>query len=254
MPVTAYVINLPDATERWRAIESELKAIPCRIARFQGVRGAALSPSELDSVYDEAAAVRRYGRGFSGEEVGCCLSHIAVYDRVAASEEPWALVFEDDATVSPSLAALLPELSRWLRVDEPRIVLLTRLRRFATRAALPLSREHRLVKVWNAWYAHGYALNRSAADRLREGMRPVSYLADNWRRIAADFDIDLRGVDPYCIGQGAFAKDSSIGQRREELREGATRSGRLRKILYRIFVEKLVATPLLGLKKHDKLW
>jgi GR25 family glycosyltransferase involved in LPS biosynthesis len=251
---TAYVINLPDAVERWRWIESQLKKIPVAIRRFEGVRGAALSASQLRVSYDDAATVRRYGRSFTPAEIGCCLSHIETYGRIIAENESWALVFEDDASVSSALAPLLPAIGDWLNAGEPRIVLLTRLRRFATRGAVPLGESYRLVRVWNAWYAHGYAINRGAADRLHRRLRPVACLIDNWRRIAADFGIDIRGIDPYCVGQSAFSAESSIGQQREGLREGVAHRGRVRKILYRLFVEKLVATPLLGLKKHEKTW
>ena len=250
----AYVINLSDAVERWRWIASQLEKIPVSVRRFDGVSGAALTASQLRVLYDDAATVARYGRSFTAAEIGCCLSHIGVYDRIASENDPWALVFEDDASVSPALDALLPELKKWLDVNQRRIVLLTRLRRFATRGAIRLRDDHRLVKVWNAWYAHGYAINHAAADRLRTRLRPVSYLADNWKRIGAELDIDIRGVDPYCVGQSTLSADSSIGQKRDDLREGVAHRGRVRKILYRLFVEKLVVTPLLGLKKHEKTW
>lgn len=250
----AYVINLADATERWRWIEAQLGALPIEIKRLAAVRGSALSPEEIRLAFDEAAVVKRYGRSFTPPEVGCCLSHIEVYDRLAAASEDWALVFEDDAAVSPSLAAILPGLEKWLRSDAPRVVLMTRLRRFATRGAIRLAVNHRLVRVWNAWYAHGYALNRSAAMTLRTRLRPVSYLADNWKRIGAELGVDIRGIDPYCVGQSALAKESAIGDEREELREGAARKGRLRKIVHHVVIEKMIATPLLGLKKHEKTW
>ncbi|MGH8728444.1 MAG: glycosyltransferase family 25 protein [Burkholderiales bacterium] len=250
----AYIINLPEAIERWRWMQSQLETLPLSMDQFAAIRGTALRPEE--AAYDEASAIARYRRPFSAAEVGCSLSHIKVYDRIAAGDEACALVFEDDAAISPILAVLLPGIDHWLRSDQPRVVLLTRLRRFAMRGAVPLTSGYRLVKVWNAWYAHGYALNRAAADRLRKKLLPVSYLPDDWRRFASELAIDVRGVDPYCVGHSAFAKDSAIGEKREELREGVQRSpaARLGRILYRIFIERMIATPILGLRKHEKTW
>jgi GR25 family glycosyltransferase involved in LPS biosynthesis len=51
--------------------------------------------------YDEALAVRFWGRGLSRAEIGCAASHMSVMTKLAASDtdDAWTLVVEDDVVL-----------------------------------------------------------------------------------------------------------------------------------------------------------
>jgi GR25 family glycosyltransferase involved in LPS biosynthesis len=51
--------------------------------------------------YDEALAIRRWGRGLSRTEIGCAASHMGIMAQLAASDadDAWTLVVEDDVVL-----------------------------------------------------------------------------------------------------------------------------------------------------------
>ncbi|WFU39388.1 glycosyltransferase family 25 protein [Bradyrhizobium sp. CB82] len=58
-------------------------------------------PAEGLPQYDEALAIRFWGRGLSRAEIGCAASHMSILAQLAASDanESWALVMEDDVVL-----------------------------------------------------------------------------------------------------------------------------------------------------------
>src|SRR5438477_11150591 len=51
--------------------------------------------------YDEALAIRFWGRGLSRAEIGCAASHMSIMAQLGASDtdDSWTLVVEDDVVL-----------------------------------------------------------------------------------------------------------------------------------------------------------
>lgn len=73
--------------------------------RIAAVDGAALEPDLVEDFRRSRSATKP--DGWLPGEIGCFLSHFEAWKRIAAQDEPWAGIFEDDIRVSPDQAPLL---------------------------------------------------------------------------------------------------------------------------------------------------
>ncbi|MBK8742080.1 MAG: glycosyltransferase family 25 protein [Betaproteobacteria bacterium] len=208
-----YVINLPDATMRRLRMEEHLEALCVAGVNFvSGVNGAALDSRELADLYDDKSARATLGRSMSRGEIGCALSHCKAYNLLLESEKQYALILEDDALLSDAALRLVvsDRIREFVTEDGARIVLMSRVSQFLQRNAIPLGGGYRIVKVRNAWFTHGYLINRAAAKELVVHNCPVRFVADHWIEHEASSGIDVRAVDPCCIGLHELANQSQI--------------------------------------------
>lgn len=112
-----YVINLPRATERRAAMESQLANSGLDYEFVDGVDGQALTSEQRAELVDEAG-VGRYSWWSTPGMIGCVLSHKKVYDLMVEREDPCALVLEDDMALTPALGALVDALPASMVANE----------------------------------------------------------------------------------------------------------------------------------------
>jgi GR25 family glycosyltransferase involved in LPS biosynthesis len=86
-------ISLAGSVRRERA-RANLESLELPWTFFDALR----APAKGLPQYDEALAIRFWGRGLSRAEIGCAASHMSVMAQVAASDadNSWTLVIEDD--------------------------------------------------------------------------------------------------------------------------------------------------------------
>ena len=94
--LTVTVISFLDSPRRER-VEANLKQLGLPWKYFDAIR----EPPQQLPQYDESQSVRFWGRALSRSEVGCAASHITVLDQIAAAEDGWSLVIEDDVALDP---------------------------------------------------------------------------------------------------------------------------------------------------------
>ncbi|WP_170228278.1 glycosyltransferase family 25 protein [Denitratisoma oestradiolicum] len=250
----AFVINLPAASGRRQLMEAQL-ALPglpaCRIV--PAVDGRALDAVTLARIYD-AEAARRWERELTPGEIGCALSHLAVYERVVAENLPWALVLEDDALIGHKLPGLLEKLLPRLDPDKPEAILLSHVERYSAWGTERLDRLHRLARPHLAAGAHAYLITRAGAAALLAALQPVRIVPDAWRGFMDEGLLTVRCVVPYAVGTAPVANASQIGS--ERFSPPAIRGWRrwLRKYLYQKFWFQLVVKPLGRLKRQVSSW
>lgn len=254
MPI--YVVNLPAAVRRRERMQTHLAELGLPDSRiFPGVLGSALSEQALAELYDDAGARAASGRAFTRGEVGCALSHLAIYREMRRLKQPFSLVFEDDCKIHPDLPALLPAIGRWLAVDTPRVLLLSPLRGYLGRGAVPLDAHHRLVRIHRAWGTYGYCLNQAAARALLEVNTPVILTADDWIRYRQRSTIDFYGLDPYRVLPNEMGAASHLETDRGALKsqtpiQFSERLRRLARRWRRAAIEKLWLRPVHQLRRH----
>lgn len=182
-PLPAYVINMDDATERWKHVTAAFKdeTAVC-IRRQPGIVTSQLPQAALN-VLTGAGAVRRGA-------LGCFLAHCAVWESIAAGSAPWALLLEDDSaprglarllsTEIPTDAEIIwtsvradPE-GRQARPGVPRVApLVEALRRRTTLAPGPA-----------AFGTDGYLLSREGAIKLLAAVRRDGFEGHvDWRLV-----------------------------------------------------------------------
>lgn len=107
-----FVINLDRSPERWHDLSTRAKA-----AGFQPVRFAAIDGQDLPAA--DLARLRALQSGsypaLGARELGCFLSHHALWQAHLASGKNWVLILEDDVHFS-GLAPLLDH-THWLPED-----------------------------------------------------------------------------------------------------------------------------------------
>lgn len=177
-----FVISLPGDEARREFMRGQLGAFGLDFEFFDAVRG---SERIHDPVwYDDAAARKLEDRSLRAGEVGCALSHAAVYAEIARRDLPWALILEDDAILHPELPAVLRALEAG-SIEKGDMIFLERCDHYRPGTARPLAGEFRLVdpvlvRHGNNAQSAGYIVSGTAAKAIRGVNVPVKFPADNW--------------------------------------------------------------------------
>lgn len=99
----AYVINLKDQPERWKRITAVLKSLKIPYERQEGV---IVASNELPYCWV-------FNRDLYRGELGCLLAHIEIWKRISQGTDPFGLVLEDDAVLSPKLPLFLNKIEKY---------------------------------------------------------------------------------------------------------------------------------------------
>lgn len=249
-----FVINLPEAIGRRERVSGHLAVLGLDAFVIEAVRGSALSASERALAADDSRSVQRYGRALTAGELGCALSHVRAYDKLLCSGHEFGLILEDDAVLLPDVAELLgsAQTHLWMASSQPRLLLMTPIRAFLARDAVPFAVGYRRVRVRRAWEGYGYLVNRTAADAMRRINSPAWLSADDWVAYRRLGGIELCGLDPFCVGY----LDTAPSQLEEDRRRVETASGRSRSLRARVekwqrqIMDALYYRPVFGLLHH----
>lgn len=257
--IPAFVINLDTEIERKSYMSQQLQALGMGFEIVSAVKGKALAPAVVGTVYDEQKTLAVQGKPLSLGEIGCALSHLSVYRRMIENDMPASLILEDDAQLNTDLSKVLQPLAKAITAEtKPVVYLLTHLIRYKARPAQPIAPGYSRHPMVDACCAHGYLINKAAAKEMLQLFNPITYPIDAWKRIAETGRITIYGLNPYVIGHSRLAKDSNIEQARGVVSDDFEPKGWARigfysrfylyeKFLFQIY--KLIA----GLKKQKKL-
>lgn len=107
----SYVINLTANIARLTAVQRILDAQKIPFERLSAINGWRLTDSKIAAVYD-AKRNRRDGRQpLIPAEIGCYLSHIEAWKRIAEGDAKGGFVFEDDFASTDALGPVMSALS-----------------------------------------------------------------------------------------------------------------------------------------------
>lgn len=177
-----FVISLESEVVRRNAMRQQLGSLGLDYEFFDAIRGAEYFDDPR--LYDDASARRLEGRSLRPGEVGCALSHAAVYAEIVKRGIPWALILEDDAVLHRALPALLFAIENGAGI-QGQIISLSR-----CDAYLPWTKERLwgefsiatpwLVKEGAIGQAVGYVISQDAAKAIAKANVPVKFPADSW--------------------------------------------------------------------------
>ena len=192
--VRCFLINLDRSPDRLAATQHQLDWLDLPWERVAAVDGEKLALPNR-ALVDEKAFERRHHALLRRGEIGCYLSHHLALQRLLASHAAAGLILEDDVELSPDLADVLAVLSacpeQWdlvkLHVTHPGGII----------TRLTLRDPYRLVSLA---FRHGssaaYLVNRKAAERLVEGLLPMTVPYDHEFDRAWKYGFKLRAVLP----------------------------------------------------------
>lgn len=134
--------------------------------RIAAVDGTAMGEDAL-ATFQKARPAKP--GGWLPGEIGCFLSHFEAWRRIAAANEPWCVIFEDDLHVSPDLPRLLGS-AAWIPADADIVRLeANRTMRLAQPRPIAAAPGRRIYRAVSGTTGSGaYILSRSAAQRLIE--------------------------------------------------------------------------------------
>jgi glycosyl transferase, family 25 len=217
----AFVINLAANTARMANAAAALNSQNISFERLDAVNGWELPEAEIIKVYD-AERNRRDGKHpLVRPEIGCYLSHIECWKRIAEGDKPGGIVFEDDFSASEELAEILVQICGdgvrdWDVVklftfdDAPKVVKKRQLGRF--RLIVPYRVPTCLI---------GYVLTQEAARRLVKRSVPFFRPVDEDMKFYWEKDLRVALVLPAPITVGdQQAVTGTIGNERRSSKEG----------------------------------
>lgn len=190
-----FAINLPRDISRRKTIENALQSAPVvdDYEIVEAVDGRALTPDERRRLFDYDGYISHTVGQPTDGEVGCALSHHAVWERIAALGKP-AMVVEDDLHFEGDWTDAATFAAEWLDSDRPRCLLLPR-HFFYYRAKA--HGNSRVARPIHAYGAECYMINPTGARLLCSLGRP-HYLADDWDYLHSR-GLDLRAIIPHPV-------------------------------------------------------
>ncbi|MGI5172155.1 glycosyltransferase family 25 protein [Treponema sp. OMZ 840] len=181
LKIPVFVISLKSASERRSFIQNQLKKLNFDFEFFDAFIGKDYASDP--AYYNEKKALKAEGRKLRAGEVGCALSHNAVYRLIAEKKLPYALILEDDAIISEDLPQVIDKLLPYL--DGRRIIQLERCDLYKKSSIQPLVKgysivEPRFIKAGTIAQAAGYLISFEAAMAIKDINFPVYFPADSW--------------------------------------------------------------------------
>jgi GR25 family glycosyltransferase involved in LPS biosynthesis len=222
-----YIINLKkniDRLEDITTIYNSSDLSPPQFIRIEAVNGREIDirPYVSDRVYNGILEIDKTGARLHHSQitrgaVGCYLSHLEIYKRFDASNKPYALIIEDDASFNKDI---YNEGIRNIMQNIPSdwdIILLGKIDRDVV--------DHKTyLEMREFWGTHGYLINKSGVQKMlkygnipiddqidavmgrlaREGFLKIyapmiQYIPTNTKYAISDVQIDLTekpGIDP----------------------------------------------------------
>lgn len=177
----SFIINLKQSTARRERMEAVFGAENIGFEFFNAIDARLLSADEIAALCEPAPVMQR---DFALSEIGCYLSHLAVWKIGLERNLPFIAVFEDDVHLAPGAAAVFASAPDWIPADADIVKLDTVLRPvFFGRQTFSAPGERRLRRLHQShWSAAGYVLSRSGmqklverSDKLREPVDIVMY-------------------------------------------------------------------------------
>lgn len=202
-----FVISLKRSNDRREYMQKILRYFPYQWEFFEAIDGQEIK--NIDNVYNENKAIHLYGKGLKHGEIGCALSHLAIYQKMLDEDIGVALILEDDIIFAPNFSAVFSNLKdRELNND---IILLGQLDKELTRKFVgkKITDRHRCYRIANSGYGtHAYLIDIEAAKKILDLNFPVCMPADFWKYLYKFINIYI--IEPYIVDQRRDAVESTI--------------------------------------------
>jgi len=167
-----FVINLEKSADRRTAMAARLDPLHIDYTFFKAVNGHALDIDNLPA-YDKTRRRLYFGRDLTKGEIGCLLSHRAVYQHMVDNNIERAIVFEDDVFVEPTFPQLIREiLQSPVKWDMIRFLAYEKVQKRGRDIFALSTKPHALARIpTTSGGAYGYMLTQKAAKEFLRHMQ-----------------------------------------------------------------------------------
>lgn len=164
-----FIINRAKDTTRRQAMSERLDLLGLKYQFFEAVDGHSFDAHNVPE-YDGNRRRQYFGRDLTSGEIGCLLSHRAIYKMMIEENVEHALVLEDDTIFQPNFPEVLSTvLEGDLQWDILRFLNATKILQSPHRLLNSLPSGHNLYSIQaTPGGAYAYILSKHAAKRLLE--------------------------------------------------------------------------------------
>ena len=205
-----YLINLDKDVAKFAVADRQLQSFGIEYSRISAIDGKSLSQSEKKSKVSYFRWWCAVGVPPRDGEIGCALSHIAVYKRIVESGLEYACVLEDDVVLDKRFTEVLEQVSRSINSLKPQVLLLsnhsdesenTGSGAHVSGYRSSCDRQFEIKRIRSDSFTEGYVLTCEAAKVLIKQNTPLRIYADAWHRWARRGAIELYHVFPTVCSQ-----------------------------------------------------
>ncbi|SQK76910.1 glycosyltransferase family 25 protein [Tatumella ptyseos] len=208
-----FIINLEKDSERRLSILQQCKDLNIEAEIIPAVDGRTLSHNELEKITHPS-----YVAGLTPSEIGCSLSHLKIYKKMANENIEKALILEDDALLKVDLVKIV-EWYNNIENKSEEVILLSEVNKYFTKPIKKINEDYHLVDVAEAALTHCYLLNKKAAIKLLDFLTPVWLEADRWTFIREYSIVSLKAIVPRSDYNQRSAKTLQYGMIRNKLKK-----------------------------------
>lgn len=204
-----FIVNLEIDTERKIYMDKLLNPfIFLDKSYIKAVYGKNLSIKELDTKFDVKSANRRYGRTLNPGEIGCTLSHFKCYHKLLNSDNPFALILEDDISLMRDFSNI-DTIAKSLPSNKPWVLFLSADYWYIN--MYKFDNKNSIASVYDAVGTYAYIINREGAELILNKNPKASNVADHWS-LYRHQGLKLYAVYPYMIDANIESFESSVEQ------------------------------------------
>lgn len=205
-----YFISDKDNLQRRVHITRECKKLNIVPYFFDAIMGSKLE----DNILRDSVVSNNY---LSKGEIGCALSHLALFKEFLKSEDTVLVVFEDDVQFDEFFTETdLRLLSDFVRNNsEPSVLCLYK--------SSQKNKKVKRLKYYDIYttfgfaMTHAYIINRSAAENILRIQTPIRFEIDIFQ-----FYYLLGACKLYCLNRNLAVQDSAFQSEIEQSRSGRT--------------------------------
>ena len=250
MDIPVFLINLPKDVARLEATLAECRKYGIEPVVIEGVNGAELTAEEMDKyTYDfENMALTR-------GDVGIALSHLKIYEKMIAENIDAVLILEDDIKFAEHINGAVSDVVAFNKTvaHKPFMYLLFEVKSYIKNNSIKL--EHvTLYNTYRATLAHGYIINRKAAETLVAGLYPVRFSSDDWKFCKYALGVNIYSAEPGAVVADLYESNVAPADRKSLAR--ARIKARRRVFTFRgkfmLFLSAL-ARPFYSVHHNDKI-
>lgn len=248
--LSIFIVNLERERlkrERTTALFQSVQLGQAEVLR--AVQGDALDDSFLNTVYCPAQALHQHGRELSRGEIGCALSHLTIYRRMAEEGIAVALVVEDDIQLTPLFRQVLDKLLQGAQPGGWEVILLGHHTQFSRHrdAEHSLWYRHRIDDrhvirrpAEIALGAYGYLVTLEGAQKLLRSATTIDRPIDHYT--GDDQCVNTYALKPSIIKIDDYltTHHSSMADRQSLLDKTYSTPGTLKKVAQKLGVYSLL--------------
>lgn len=203
----AYLINLERARERLETSTKTLGDAGFEMVRVDAVDGALLEKPYRD--YSELLYRLFHGKKTIPSELGCYFSHLKAMKMFLETDDPYALILEDDIEAGPGSKKIIEEAIQYGRFWD--ILRLSGLRHGHPWKVISLHSGYDLcVNMARQTGAGAYVVNRKAAHAMLKAMSTMKVPYDHAFDREWFYGLKALSVMPFPFDQRAYDHASQI--------------------------------------------